>query len=56
MKFWMTTPKGRYIATVLQQHVKVKIAPYSYPRNNRSLPALPKVETGKVHRFMLKQT
>jgi 2-aminobenzoate-CoA ligase len=38
----------------LQNHVKVTIAPYKYPRSVRFLDALPKTQTGKVQRFRLR--
>jgi 2-aminobenzoate-CoA ligase len=41
-------------ATMLQDHVKARIAPYKYPREIVFLEALPKTATGKVQRFVLK--
>jgi 2-aminobenzoate-CoA ligase len=38
----------------LQNHVKATIAPYKYPRSLRFIEALPKTQTGKVQRFLLK--
>jgi len=38
----------------LQNHVKVTIAPYKYPRAVRFLEALPKTQTGKIQRFQLR--
>ncbi|WP_375230608.1 AMP-binding protein [Roseobacter sp. S98] len=38
----------------LQEHVKVKIAPYKYPRDVRFTEALPKTATGKIQRFVLR--
>ena len=39
----------------LQEHVKAEIAPYKYPRSVVFIDALPKTQTGKIQRFMLKQ-
>ncbi|GEP61186.1 AMP-binding protein [Reyranella soli] len=38
----------------LQDHVKATIAPYKYPRSVKFTPALPKTQTGKIQRFLLK--
>jgi len=38
----------------LQDHVKATIAPYKYPRSVKFVAALPKTQTGKIQRFMLK--
>ncbi|MBY5932681.1 AMP-binding protein [Tateyamaria omphalii] len=38
----------------LQDHVKAAIAPYKYPRSIVFADALPKTQTGKIQRFMLK--
>ena len=40
----------------LQDYVKAKIAPYKYPRSIVFCLSLPKTQTGKIQRFMLKQT
>lgn len=40
----------------LQDHVKVTIAPFKYPRDVRFVEALPKTQTGKIQRFLLKST
>ena len=37
----------------LQDHVKMMIAPYKYPRSIIFIPALPKTESGKIQRFKL---
>ena len=42
-------------AKVLQDHVKATIAPYKYPRSVKFCDALPKTQTGKIQRFLLKQ-
>jgi 2-aminobenzoate-CoA ligase len=34
--------------------VKMKIAPYKYPRSVKFVDALPRTQTGKVQRFKLK--
>ncbi len=38
----------------LQDHVKATIAPYKYPRSVKFIDALPKTQTGKVQRFVLR--
>jgi 2-aminobenzoate-CoA ligase len=38
----------------LQDHVKATIAPYKYPRSVKFTTALPKTQTGKIQRFLLK--
>ena len=38
----------------LQDHVKLMIAPYKYPRSVKFVGALPKTQTGKIQRFKLK--
>jgi 2-aminobenzoate-CoA ligase len=40
---------------LLQDHVKVRIAPYKYPRAVTFVDALPKTQTGKIQRFRLRQ-
>jgi 2-aminobenzoate-CoA ligase len=42
-------------ATELQDFVKGQIAPYKYPRAIEYIDALPRTETGKVQRFLLRQ-
>ncbi|ARP91933.1 2-aminobenzoate-CoA ligase [Bordetella genomosp. 9] len=39
----------------LQEFVKAAIAPYKYPRLIEFVPALPRTETGKLQRFVLRQ-
>ncbi|QXT40636.1 AMP-binding protein [Gymnodinialimonas ceratoperidinii] len=39
----------------LQDHVKATIAPFKYPRDVRFVEALPKTQTGKIQRFLLKE-
>ncbi|KIC48676.1 AMP-binding protein [Tateyamaria sp. ANG-S1] len=39
----------------LQDHVKLTIAPYKYPRSIIFTDALPKTQTGKIQRFKLKE-
>lgn len=41
-------------AKILQDHVKATIAPYKYPRDIRFIDALPKTQTGKIQRYLLK--
>ncbi|MGR3344529.1 MAG: AMP-binding protein [Paracoccaceae bacterium] len=43
------------IAKSLQEHVKTTIAPYKYPRSVVFCAALPKTQTGKIQRFLLKE-
>jgi 2-aminobenzoate-CoA ligase len=38
----------------LQDHVKATIAPYKYPRSVKFVDALPKTQTGKIQRFLLR--
>ncbi len=38
----------------LQDHVKAVIAPYKYPRSVVFTEKLPKTQTGKVQRFLLR--
>ena len=40
---------------ILQDHVKATIAPYKYPRSVKFCDALPKTQTGKIQRFLLKK-
>lgn len=42
-------------AVALQAHVKATIAPYKYPRSVVFTEALPKTETGKIQRYVLRQ-
>jgi 2-aminobenzoate-CoA ligase len=39
---------------LLQDHVKMAIAPYKYPRRVVFVQGLPKTQTGKIQRFKLK--
>ena len=41
-------------AKLLKDHVKAVIAPYKYPRSVKFTDALPKTQTGKIQRFLLK--
>ncbi len=43
------------LVKALQDHVKNTIAPYKYPRAIAFLDALPKTQTGKIQRFILRQ-
>jgi 2-aminobenzoate-CoA ligase len=38
----------------LQDHVKLMIAPYKYPRSVKFVDVLPRTQTGKIQRFKLK--
>jgi 2-aminobenzoate-CoA ligase len=42
------------LARALQEHVKLTIAPYKYPREIAFLAALPRTATGKLQRFALR--
>jgi 2-aminobenzoate-CoA ligase len=42
-------------AKELQEHVKLQIAPYKYPREIEFVDSLPRTETGKLQRFKLRQ-
>ncbi len=46
---------SEHLVKELQDHVKVTIAPYKYPRATEFTDALPKTQTGKVQRFVLRQ-
>ncbi len=48
-------PATQETATMLQDHVKATIAPFKYPRDIRFIEALPKTQTGKIQRFLLKE-
>jgi 2-aminobenzoate-CoA ligase len=52
-----TDPAGADEALVkrLQDHVKATIAPYKYPRAIEFVDSLPKTQTGKVQRFVLRR-
>jgi 2-aminobenzoate-CoA ligase len=39
----------------LQDYVKAEIAPYKYPRAIAFVPTLPRTETGKLQRFVLRE-
>jgi len=44
------------LVTQLQDHVKQELAPYKYPRAIEFLPKLPRTETGKIQRYILRQS
>jgi 2-aminobenzoate-CoA ligase len=46
---------GPPLVRELQDFVKATVAPYKYPRAIDFVPALPKSQTGKVQRFVLRQ-
>jgi len=48
------TPANDETIKALQDHVKSVIAPYKYPRSILFVDALPKTQTGKIQRFLLK--
>ncbi|MBI5543284.1 MAG: hypothetical protein HY901_05310, partial [Deltaproteobacteria bacterium] len=39
----------------LQEHVKRELAPYKYPRAVEFVEKLPRTETGKIQRYVLRQ-
>jgi 2-aminobenzoate-CoA ligase len=39
----------------LQDHVKRELAPYKYPRAIEFVERLPRTETGKIQRYVLRQ-
>jgi 2-aminobenzoate-CoA ligase len=43
------------LVKALQEHVKTTLAPYKYPREIEFLDKLPRTETGKLQRFVLRQ-
>ncbi len=43
------------MAKILQEHVKTTIAPYKYPRAIEFVDKLPRTETGKLQRFVLRK-
>ncbi len=45
---------GPLMVRLLQDHVKATIAPYKYPRAVKFRSALPKTQTGKIQRFLLR--
>ena len=46
---------GAELARELQEFVKSTIAPYKYPRQVEFVPSLPKTQTGKVQRYVLRR-
>jgi 2-aminobenzoate-CoA ligase len=46
---------GDALAAALQDLVKAELAPYKYPRAIEFIEVLPRTETGKVQRFVLRQ-
>jgi 2-aminobenzoate-CoA ligase len=48
-------PSGEATAKELQEFVKLRIAPYKYPRVVHFVRALPRTATGKLQRFKLKE-
>ena len=43
------------LITELQEHVKRELAPYKYPRVIEFVPQLPRTETGKIQRYILRK-
>ena len=43
------------LVQALQEHVKAILAPYKYPREIEFLDKLPRTETGKLQRYVLRQ-
>ena len=48
-------PSGEALASALQEHVKAEIAPFKCPRLITFIEALPRTESGKVQRFVLRE-
>jgi 2-aminobenzoate-CoA ligase len=48
-------PAGADTVKLLQDYVKMQIAPYKYPRAVEFLEALPRTPTGKLQRFRLRE-
>jgi 2-aminobenzoate-CoA ligase len=46
---------GAALAAELQEHVKRELAPYKYPRAVEFIDALPRTETGKIQRYILRR-
>jgi len=46
---------GEALTAALQEHVRTEIAPYKFPRLITFIDALPRTESGKVQRFVLRQ-
>ena len=46
---------GEAMVKALQDHVKATIAPFKYPREIAFVASLPRTETGKLQRFLLRQ-
>lgn len=47
-------PQGDDMVKTLQDHVKATIAPYKYPRAIEFVESLPRTQTGKLQRFVLR--
>ena len=43
------------LVTELQEHVKRELAPYKYPRAIEFVELLPRTETGKIQRYILRR-
>jgi 2-aminobenzoate-CoA ligase len=48
-------PADAELVRTLQDHVKAQLAPYKYPREIAFVERLPRTETGKLQRFVLRQ-
>jgi 2-aminobenzoate-CoA ligase len=48
------TPGGAALATALKEHVKQTLAPYKYPRSIHFCERLPRNDTGKLQRYLLR--
>lgn len=46
---------GAGLVSELQEHVKRELAPYKYPRAVEFVDALPRTETGKIQRYILRR-
>jgi 2-aminobenzoate-CoA ligase len=48
-------PPSAELVAELQEHVKRELAPYKYPRAVEFVERLPRTETGKIQRYILRQ-
>ena len=42
------------VASLVQSHVRARLAPFKYPRWVESVPELPQTATGKIKRYLLR--
>lgn len=51
----LTSGRAPELVTELQEHVKPELAPSKYPRAVEFVEKLPRTETGKIQRYVLRQ-